>query len=206
MDFANADRDNGEEINEVCAGCHGEYGQGGKEGEYPRIAGLPAAYIAKEMLRFRDRTRPNMPMVEHVDDRQMPDEDIRDISAYLEEIKLLSKLPPLKEGDEFDAYERMLLTKHYLNIARAEGDYEKGRKLYNKECKSCHGKNGVGKPSQAIPMIAGQYTNYLQRQVVKYIKKIRIHDPDAPEEEYLSLFSEEDLRDIFAFLSIADDE
>ena len=31
----------GEEINEVCASCHGEFGQGGKGGEYPRLAGLP---------------------------------------------------------------------------------------------------------------------------------------------------------------------
>ena len=30
---------NGEEINEVCAGCHGEFGQGEKDGEYPRLAG-----------------------------------------------------------------------------------------------------------------------------------------------------------------------
>ncbi|RKZ97040.1 MAG: hypothetical protein DRQ43_03535, partial [Gammaproteobacteria bacterium] len=36
----------GEEINELCAGCHGEYGEGGKQGEYPRLAGLPASYIA----------------------------------------------------------------------------------------------------------------------------------------------------------------
>ncbi|GAB4346504.1 MAG: hypothetical protein Kow006_05090 [Gammaproteobacteria bacterium] len=205
-DFANADMDNGEEINEVCAGCHGEYGEGGKEGEYPRIAGLPARYIAQEMLRFRNRTRPNMPMVEHVDDRQMPDEDIRDISAYLARIELLSKLPPLKEGEEFDAYERMMLTKRFLNVARVEGDYKAGRKLYNKECKSCHGKNGEGKPSQGIPMLAGQYTNYLRRQIDKYIKKIRIHDPDAPDEKFLELFSEEELNNILAYLSIVDDE
>ena len=36
-----ADLDNGEEINELCAGCHGEYAQGGSEGEYPRLAGQP---------------------------------------------------------------------------------------------------------------------------------------------------------------------
>ena len=35
------DPENGEEINELCAGCHGEFGQGGKEGEYPRLAGQP---------------------------------------------------------------------------------------------------------------------------------------------------------------------
>ena len=38
------DMENGEEINEVCAGCHGEFGQGGKAGEYPRLAGMPGAH------------------------------------------------------------------------------------------------------------------------------------------------------------------
>ena len=33
-----AEEDKGKEINGVCAACHGEFGQGGKRGEYPRIA------------------------------------------------------------------------------------------------------------------------------------------------------------------------
>lgn len=205
MDFTNADMINGEEINEVCAGCHGALGEGGKEGEYPRLAGLPAAYIAKEMLRFRDRSRPNMPMVEHVDNRQMPDNDIRDISAFLANIQLLSQLPPIKEGEEFDAHERLQLTKRFLNIARVEGDHESGRKIYSKECKSCHGKDGEGKESQAVPMLAGQYTTYLERSIKKYIEKIRIHDENAPEEKFLSLFTPQELSDVLAYLSIIDD-
>ncbi len=205
-DFANADMDNGEEINEVCAGCHGEYGEGGKQGEYPRLAGQPASFIARQLELFRDRHRPNIAMIEYVDDRQMPPEDIRDVSVYLEKIELLPKLPPLKEGPEFDAYERMLLTKRFLNIAHVDGNHDRGRKLYNRECKSCHGKDGTGKKSQGIPMLAGQYTNYLHRQVEKYLKKIRIHDPEAPDEEFLELFSAEDLHDIFAYLSTVDDK
>jgi cytochrome c553 len=33
----------GKEINTTCAGCHGEAGQGGSKGEYPRIAGSASA-------------------------------------------------------------------------------------------------------------------------------------------------------------------
>jgi len=29
-----------------CAGCHGPTGIGGKDGEYPRLAGLPAGYLS----------------------------------------------------------------------------------------------------------------------------------------------------------------
>ncbi|MEN8168699.1 MAG: c-type cytochrome [Pseudomonadota bacterium] len=196
---------NGEEINELCAGCHGEYAQGGKEGEYPRLAGMPAAFIDKQMHLFRDRKRPNMPMLEYVDERQFPDDEIADISAYLSQLKLATKMSPLKEGPEFNAYERLEEAKRVINIARYPGDVEKGRKIYNKECRSCHGTDGVGNTEKAVPMLAGQYTNYLQRQVKKYLKGIRIHDEDDPEDELLAEFSHEELEAIFAFLSVADD-
>ncbi len=201
-----ADLEMGEEINEVCAGCHGEYAEGGKDGEYPRLAGLPVKYIERQLHLFRDRKRPNMPMVQYVDERQTPDQEILDISTYLNKITLLTKLPPAKEGEEFDAYERMLLTKQMLNIARVEGDHEAGKKLYKRECRSCHGRSGEGDEEKAVPMLTGQYTKYLKKQVKMFKDKQRIHDPDAPDEEFLSLFTEEQLHNIFAYLSIVDDE
>ncbi|MCU7846319.1 MAG: c-type cytochrome [Candidatus Thiodiazotropha sp. (ex Monitilora ramsayi)] len=200
------DYENGEEINEVCAGCHGEFGQGGKEGEYPRLAGMPSEFLAKQLHLFRDRQRPNIAMVEYVDDRQMPDQDIQDISIFLEQITLKTKLPPVDEtAPDFNAYERLLESKQLMQIPRAPGDIEKGRKIYRKECASCHGRDGMGDMKKAVPMLAGQYTNYLWRQVKKYREKIRIHDDEAPDEELLLDFSDEELTDIFAYLSIVDD-
>jgi cytochrome c553 len=197
---------NGEEINEVCAGCHGEFGQGGKEGEYPRLAGQPAAFIARQLELFRDRDRPNMAMIEYVDHRQMPDPDIADISAYLAAIELPSKLPPVDpDAPNFDAFERLLQAKRVIQIPRAEGDREAGRRLYRRECGPCHGREGWGDPDQAVPMLGGQYTSYLWRQVDKYAKGLRIHDPDAPDDRLLQEFSRAELRDIFAYLSTVDD-
>ena len=54
-------------------------------------------------------------------------------------------------------------------------------------------------------MLAGQYTNYLWRQVDKYLQKARIHDDEDPEEELLADFTREEIRDIFAYVSILDD-
>ncbi len=39
----------------------------------------------------------------------------------------------------------------------------------------------------------------------KYRNKIRIHDPEEPDEELLADFSDQQLGDIFAYLSIVDD-
>ncbi|MCP4125492.1 MAG: c-type cytochrome [Gammaproteobacteria bacterium] len=200
------DPDNGEEINEVCAGCHGEYGQGGNEGEYPRLAAQPAEFMVKQLYLFRDRKRPNIAMIEYVDDRQMPEDDIRDVSVYLAGIKLKTRLPPVDEtAPDFDAYGRLLESKRLMQIPLAEGDVERGRKLYGEECASCHGKQGWGSHKKDTPMLAGQYTQYLWRQVKKLRKRLRIHEEDEPEQELLDEVKDSDLKDIFAYLSTVDD-
>ena len=196
----------GKDINGVCAGCHGDDGQGGKEGEYPRIAGLPMTYIYRQVKMFQQNTRPNMPMLEHVQERQLSDQEILDISAYLSGIRLESRLVPMDEKDpNFNAYERMMALKRIVQIPAYEGDVAAGSKLYAKECRSCHGADGWGEPDKGIPQLAGQYTQYLWRQIDKYRNGVRIHDPDAPEDDILPDFTQEELRDILAYLSRVDD-
>jgi cytochrome c553 len=200
------DAENGEDINELCAGCHGEFGGGGGDGEYPRLAGMPAEFIARQLHLFRDRKRPNIAMIEYIDERQMPDPDIQDVSRYLAGIQLRTRLPPANENDPgFDAYARLLEAKQVMQIPRAEGDLERGEKLYRKECASCHGKQGEGDQKEAVPMLSGQYTDYLWRQVKKYREGVRIHDPDEPSDRLLLDFEDDELQDIFAHLSILDD-
>ena len=200
------DPDIGEEINDVCAGCHGEYAQGGKQGLYPRLAGMPAAFISKQLKLFRAHKRPNMPMLQYIDERQMPDEDIFNISNFLAEIKLNTRLPAVDEtAADFDAYARLIESKKLMQIPRSAGDIKKGQKLYKKECASCHGKDGYGVHKKAVPLLAGQYISYLWKQVEKLRKRVRIHDDEEPDEELLDDFSDEELTDIFAWLSTADD-
>jgi cytochrome c553 len=201
---AAADLENGEEINQVCATCHGEFAQGGKQGEYPRLAGLPADYIERQLLLFRSRQRPNLPMVEHTDEMELPNTDIKDIAAFLAHIELPTRLPPIDDA-RFDPYERLLLSKRTFNVARAPGDPAAGESIYNKECRSCHGDDGWGRPDKGVPFIAGQYTRYLWRQVDLFLSKKRIHDPDDPDDELLEAFSRQEIEDVFAFLSTVDD-
>ena len=200
------DLDNGEEINEVCAGCHGVYGEGGKQGEYPRIAGQPYQFLVDQLLLFRDRKRPNMAMVEYVDDRQMPDADIQDIATYLAAIELPTRLAPIDENAPgFNALARLKEAERVLQIPRAEGDIAGGKKLYKRECAPCHGSDGRGDEKDAVPMLAGQYINYLWRQVDKYIAGVRIHDPSAPDDRLLGEFTKDELQAIFAYVSVLDD-
>lgn len=197
------DLEAGRQINQVCAACHGDNGQGGKKGEYPRLAGQGQAYLKDQLIKFKARKRINIPMFPYTEERELPDEDIVHISAYLASVKLDTQLPVFKDDD--DALTRLIAMEKVVNIPRSEGDVTAGAKHYRTECASCHGLKAQGKAG--TPMLAGQYTLYLQRQIEKFAKGERIHDEDAkPGKDLLNLMKPEELRDILAFLTTLDDD
>jgi cytochrome c553 len=193
---AAVDLEKGKEINGTCAACHSDNGQGGKKGEYPRIAGQQVKYIETQLRSFRARTRVNIPMFPYTQERELSDEDIKDISAYLAGIELDTKMPTYK-GTE-DALTKLLMAEKVMIIPRAEGDLANGEKLYQKQCAACHGKTGRGRGM--FPMLVGQYTNYLQRQVDLYLKGDRPHDEEGTV-GLLNALKPQDIQDILAYLT-----
>ena len=193
---AAVDLEKGKEINGTCAACHSDNGQGGKKGEYPRIAGQQVKYIESQLRSFRSRTRVNIPMFPYTQERELSDEDIKDIAAYLAGIELDTKMPTYK-GTE-DALTKLLMAEKVMIIPRAEGDLANGEKLYQKQCAACHGKTGKGRGM--FPMLVGQYTNYLQRQVDLYLKGDRPHDEEGTV-GLLNALKAQDIQDILAYLT-----
>ncbi|MFH1872926.1 MAG: c-type cytochrome [Pseudomonadota bacterium] len=188
--------DKGKEINSTCAGCHGEFGQGGSRGEYPRLAGQSAKYLESQLKAFRARTRINIPMYPYTQERELPDEDIKDIAAYLASIELPTKWPVFKDSD--DALTRLTMTERVMIIPRVTGKLANGEAIYQKQCHTCHGKTGMGRGM--FPMLVGQYTSYLKRQMDKYVKGDRPHDEEAIG-GLLNKLREEDMQDILAYIT-----
>ncbi|MDP3511776.1 MAG: c-type cytochrome [Sulfuritalea sp.] len=188
--------DKGKEINSTCAGCHGEFGQGGSRGEYPRLAGQGAKYLESQLKAFRARTRINIPMYPYTQERELPDEDIRDVAAYLASIELPTKWPVFKDSD--DALTRLTMTERVMIIPRVPGKLANGEAIYQKQCHTCHGKTGMGRGM--FPMLVGQYTSYLKRQMDKYVKGDRPHDEEAIG-GLLNKLREEDMQDILAYIT-----
>jgi cytochrome c553 len=196
------DIEQAKDIMGVCASCHGELGQGGKHGEYPRLAGQQARYMADQLRAFRTRHRINIPMIPYTEERELSDEDISVISEYLASLKLQMKMPVFR-GDE-DALTRLLAVDKVMIVPRVEGNIDHGRDVYEDQCGFCHGKTGRG--GGRYPMLIGQYTNYLQKQMSAYIRGERPHDEDEPK-GVLNTLKESELQDVLAYLtSIQGDE
>ena len=190
------DLEKGKEINGTCAACHGDQSAGGKKGEYPRLAGQRVAYLEKQLKSFRARTRINIPMFPYTQERELSDEDIKDVSAYLAGIELSNRMPTYT-GKE-DALTKLLMAEKVMIIPRAEGDLANGEAIYQKKCAACHGKSGKGRGM--FPVLVGQYTNYLKRQADLYIKGDRPHDEEGVV-GVLNTLKEQDIQDILAYLT-----
>lgn len=193
---ASADLEKGKEINGTCAACHGDQGAGGKKGEYPRLAGQRVSYLENQLKSFRARTRVNIPMFPYTQERELSDEDIKDVSAYLAGIELATTMPEYT-GKE-DALTRLLMAERVMIIPRAEGDLANGEAVYQKRCAACHAKTGRGRGM--FPMLIGQYTSYLKRQIDLYLKGDRPHDEEGMT-GVLNALGEKDIRDILAYLT-----
>ncbi len=202
------DLDYGEEINETCAGCHGENGEGSLDGEYPRLAGMNVQYLTKQLQHFKGRERLNIPMVPYTDERELPDEDIQAIAAYLTSIELPTKLPAIKDvavaDGSFDALGRLKASNAVINIARYSGNIDAGQRVYNKECKTCHGGAGQGSTDGMIPPLVGQHSLYLKRQIEHFRQADRQHS-NPGDAAIFKQFGDAEIDDILAFLSVQDD-
>lgn len=190
--------EDGKDIYVVCAPCHGPEGQGGAHGDYPRLAGLSIEYLASQLRSFKARERINIPMYPFTVERELSDQDVLDVSAYIAEMKLDTRLPDM--GENVDGYVRLMATKRVLQIPRAPGDVEKGAALYKEGCARCHGEKGEGRPHD--PPLAGQYTKYLKKQFRDIRSDARLHPRPK---RLITPLSEQDEQDLLAYLSTLDD-
>src|ERR671939_1001747 len=60
--------------------------RGTPDGNYPRLAGLDAGYLARQLRHFKERRRVNIPMVPYTTERELPETDVVTIAGYLSSI------------------------------------------------------------------------------------------------------------------------
>ena len=124
------DPEQGKAAAAVCASCHqvDGSGQNNPNGEsWPRLAGLDAGYIARQLQAYKDGTRQNPSMQAFA--QMLDDQQIADVSAWFASLPATAGQPA-----EAQSHSEELL-KRGEQLA-TEGDWSK----YIVSCSSCHGR------------------------------------------------------------------
>ena len=154
----------GEKVAAACVACHQADGSGrnmsGGE-SWPRMAGLDADYLYRQLVAVKNGTRQSPTMqgfVGMLDDQQM-----RDVAAYY------AAMPPTA-GQGGEGADEAMLT-HGEKLA-TRGDWDR----YIPPCAGCHGPDNLGVGS-AFPAIAGQNAGYIADQIRAWKTQRRNNDP-----------------------------
>ena len=171
----------------LCGACHGTQGAGMQPLNAPRIAGLNARYVERQLNYFRDGVRG----AHELDTAgslmrpimaALPDDDaIRNVSAYIETLR--AEPSPIT----------------------ISGDIEQGADLYA-NCAVCHGADGEGIWALNAPALAGQSDWYLVTQLRNFREEIRgAHPMDLYGDQMMMLAdvlaTDEDINDVVAYLN-----
>jgi len=174
------DKKRGEEAYEVCGACHLPSGAGRPDGTFPQLAGQHSTVLIKQMADIRAGLRDNPTMYPFAATLTDPQE-LADVAAYIQGLCI-----PTDHGK----YEG----------ADATMQVAKGKELYEKQCKECHGANGEGLKDKFYPVIAGQHYKYLLRQMTEIRDgKRRNANPDMV--KVIKKYSDQQLVAISAYQS-----
>ena len=142
----------------ACASCHGK--DGGGQASFPRLAGMNAAYLLKQLDDFAGGSRDNAVMKPIA--LALSAEDRKALAAHyagLPIAKVAATASPIAAGS---AGERLA----------TRGAWSRGVPA----CVQCHGPGGVGVGAN-FPALAGQSSGYISAQLQAWQKGTRKNDP-----------------------------
>ena len=144
-----------------CVACHGADGAGMAAAGFPRLAGLPAPYVRKQLEDFKGGSRSN-PVMQPVANA-LTDAEIEAVS------QALAAMP----GPVPQAVYRGDMPLNAAQKLAQQGAWERQIPA----CASCHGPAGTG-VGDAFPPLAGQPAAYLAAQLMAWQNGTRHNDPN----------------------------
>jgi len=145
----------------ACQGCHGPDGLGMAAAGFPRLAGLSAGYLSKQLRDFRDGTRKN-PIMEPLA-KALSDEEISAVTSSL------AAMPAPAAPDN----RRQQMAGSAVQQLALYGDWS--RQIPG--CVQCHGPGGAG-VGEHFPPLAHQPAAYLVAQLNAWRDGSRHNDPN----------------------------
>ncbi|MCA1979374.1 MAG: cytochrome c4 [Thiobacillus sp.] len=143
-------------VNQVCAGCHAVDGNSAVAAN-PKLAGLNAEYINKQLNNFKSGERKNAVMGGIV--ATLTPQDMLNLAAYF-------SMQQPKPGTSKDQELALVGQKIYRGGVQGAGV---------PACASCHGPQGKGIPTQ-FPRLAGQHADYIYAQLNDFRLGTRAND------------------------------
>ncbi|MDX1298081.1 MAG: c-type cytochrome [Pseudomonas sp.] len=145
----------------ACATCHGAEGEGLAAAGFPRLAGLSADYMKKQLADFASGQRAN-PIMQPIAAALSP-----------EEADAVMALLANKPRPQVEPISRDALAEGPGAVLALRGAWERNIP----ECVACHGPSGVG-VGNAFPPLIGQSAQYLSAQLVAWQQGTRKNDPN----------------------------
>jgi cytochrome c553 len=133
----------------ACTFCHGAEGEGMPAAGFPRLAGLSADYMKKQLADFASG--------------KLSAEEADAVTTMLAS----KPLPPVER------ISRAALAEDAGAVLALRGAWERNIP----ECVACHGPSGVG-VGAAFPPLVGQSAQYLSAQLTAWQQGTRKNDPD----------------------------
>ena len=162
-----------------CVACHGVDGGGQAAAGNPRLAGLDAAYLQKQLDDFASGTRASPVMLATT--TALGADERAALAAYYSKLPIPPALAkPATPMPAADSVGTMLATRgHWDNNVPA--------------CVQCHGPAGVGVGAH-FPPLAGQPAAYIVAQLRAWQQGTRHNDPLQLMQHLSSALSEQDIR------------
>lgn len=166
----------------ACASCHGA--DGGGNDVFPRLAGLDAAYLEKQLQSYKDGSNRNPVMASMAG--SLSADEIRDVAAYYAGLDVVSHaVAPANEPTDTGK-----------KLAE-EGDFSvRGLPA----CVQCHGPGGLGVGS-IFPPLAGQPFKYIKEQLAAWKSGLRNNDPAGMMEHVAEQLTAQEARSVAAYFA-----
>lgn len=169
-----------------CIACHGVDGAGQEQAGNPRLAGLDAAYLEKQLDDFASGTRGSAVMRPNAS--ALSTDERHALALYYSKLPLPAALAtPATPMPPADGLGASLATR---------GDWDRGIP----GCVQCHGPAGVG-VGPHFPPLAGQPAAYLAAQLRAWQQGTRHNDPLQLMQHLSTALSAQDIQAVSAWFA-----
>nr|WP_298145501.1 c-type cytochrome [uncultured Pseudomonas sp.] len=168
----------------ACVSCHGAEGEGMAAGGFPRLAGLSAEYMRKQLADFASGERAN-PIMQPI---------ATALSA--EEAQAVTTMLADKPRPKVERIGRAAAAQGVGETLALRGAWARNIP----ECVACHGPSGVG-VGKTFPPLAGQSAQYLAAQLNAWRQGTRKNDPNDLMGHIARSLSDDEIKAVSAYFA-----